>query len=114
MPIDRSGWPSRDEIAAWREANGGTASLEPIIRVVGSAHDLADEADRLRTDYDLLVSEISQAEAFEQKMRQFISEAITQFGAGHPANALSLLNEALREFDDQTDVVAPSSREGAR
>jgi len=31
----------------------------------------------------------------------------TELAAGHTANAMSMLNEALRYIDDATDVVAP-------
>jgi len=39
--------------------------------------------------------------------RQFFVDIRTELAAGHPATALSLLNEALSFIDDATDVVAP-------
>ena len=56
-----------------------------------------------------LVTELEKAEAYEQKLRQLISEARDQLAAGNPAIALSLLNAALSDIDAATDVVAPSS-----
>jgi hypothetical protein len=59
-----------------------------------------------------LVSELERAEAFEQRLRQVISEARDELAAGHTSVALSILNNALRDIDAATDVVAhdrPSS-----
>jgi hypothetical protein len=57
-----------------------------------------------------LVAELEKAEAYEQKLRQLISDARDQLAAGNTAMALSLLNAALSDIDAATDVVATSSR----
>ena len=56
-----------------------------------------------------LVAELDKAEAYEQKLRQLISDARDQLAAGHTAVALSLLNAALSDIDSATDVVTASS-----
>jgi len=55
-----------------------------------------------------LVAELERAEAFEQRLRQVISDARDQLAAGHTSIALSLLNAALSDIDAATDVVASS------
>jgi len=55
-----------------------------------------------------LVAELEKAEAYEQRLRQLIIDARDHLAAGRTSMALSLLNSALRELDDATDVVAPS------
>ena len=55
-----------------------------------------------------LVAELEKAEAYEQRLRQLIIDARDHLAAGRTSMALSLLNSALREIDDATDVVAPS------
>ena len=55
-----------------------------------------------------LVAELERAEAFEQRLRQVISDARDQLAAGNTSVALSLLNTALSDIDAATDVVAPS------
>jgi hypothetical protein len=57
----------------------------------------------------MLVAELEKAEAYEQKLRQLISDARDQLAAGHTSVALSMLNGALSDIDAATDVVAPSS-----
>jgi hypothetical protein len=57
-----------------------------------------------------LAAELEQAEAYEQKLRQFIVDVKDQLAAGHSERALSMLNEALRYIDNATDVVAPADR----
>ena len=57
-----------------------------------------------------LVSELERAEAFEQRLRQLISDARDQLAAGNAAMALSMLNAALSDIDAATDVITPSSR----
>jgi hypothetical protein len=59
-----------------------------------------------------LVAELGKAEAYEQKLRQLISDARDQLAAGHTSVALSMLNTALSDIDAATDVVAPSPRHG--
>ncbi len=59
-----------------------------------------------------LVTELEKAEAYEQRLRQLISDARDQLAAGHTSVALSMLNSALSDIDAATDVVAPSSRQG--
>jgi hypothetical protein len=58
-----------------------------------------------------LVAELEKAEAYEQKLRQLISDARDQLAAGNTAIALSLLNDALSDIDAATDVVARSPKE---
>ena len=55
-----------------------------------------------------LVAELEKAEAYEQQLRQLISNARDQLAAGHTSVALSMLNSALSDIDAATDVVAPS------
>jgi hypothetical protein len=57
-----------------------------------------------------LVAELERAEAFEQRLRQLISDARDQLAAGNAAMALSMLNAALSDIDAATDVITPSSR----
>jgi len=57
-----------------------------------------------------LVAELERAEAFEQRLRQLISDARDQLAAGNAAVALSMLNAALSDIDAATDVITPSSR----
>ena len=59
-----------------------------------------------------LVAELEKAEAYEQKLRQLISDARDQLAAGHTSVALSMLNTALSDIDAATDVVASSPRQG--
>jgi hypothetical protein len=59
-----------------------------------------------------LVAELDKAEAYEQKLRQLISDARDQLAAGNTGIALSLLNAALSDIDAATDVVAPSPKQG--
>jgi len=57
-----------------------------------------------------LVAELERAEAFEQRLRQLISDARDQLAAGNASVALSMLNAALSDIDAATDVITPSSR----
>ena len=57
-----------------------------------------------------LVAELERAEAFEQRLRQLISDARDQLAAGNAAMALSMLNAALSDIDAATVVITPSSR----
>jgi hypothetical protein len=59
-----------------------------------------------------LVVELEKAEAYEQRLRQLISDARDQLAAGHTSVALSMLNTALSDIDAATDVVAPSLGRG--
>jgi hypothetical protein len=54
-----------------------------------------------------LVAELESAQAYEQRLRQLVIDVRDTLAQGSTARALSMLNEALREIDDQTDVVAP-------
>ena len=58
-----------------------------------------------RVELDRLVGELEQAEAYEQRLRQVISDVRDQLAAGHYATALSMLNAALNDIDSATDVV---------
>jgi hypothetical protein len=61
-----------------------------------------------------LVGELESAEAYEQRLRQLIIEINDTLARGESARALSMLNDALRIIDDQTDVVAPHDAERPR
>jgi hypothetical protein len=58
------------------------------------------------TEIERLVAELEEAEAYEQRLRQLISDVRDQLAAGHHAAALSMLNAALSDIDCATDVVA--------
>jgi len=62
--------------------------------------------DEAASEIERLVAELETAEAYEQKLRQRIVEARDQLAAGHASVALSILNDALRDIDSATDVVA--------
>jgi len=61
-----------------------------------------------------LVAEIESAEAYEQRLRQLIVDVRDALARGNAARALSMLNDALRIIDDQTDVVSPHDAERPR
>ena len=61
------------------------------------------------SETDRLVGELEEAEAFVQQLRAAFVEIQAALAAGHPATALSRVNEALREIDGATDVVVPHS-----
>jgi len=61
-----------------------------------------------------LVAELESAEAYEQRLRQIIVDVRDTLARGDRARALSMLNEALREIDDQTDVIAPHDAQRPR
>ncbi len=61
-------------------------------------------------EIERLVTELEQAEAYEQKLRQLIVEARDALAAGEVERALSMLNTALSDIDSATDVVVPSQR----
>jgi hypothetical protein len=63
--------------------------------------------DNGQAEIDRLVAELEKAEAYEVRLRQCFVDIKAQLAAGHTANAMSMLNEALRFIDDATDVVAP-------
>ena len=65
------------------------------------------------SERDRLVAELEEAEAFVQQLRAAFVEIQAALAAGHPATALSRVNEALRNIDDATDVVAPHAAESA-
>ncbi len=60
----------------------------------------------LESEVARLVTELEQAELYEQRLRQLIVDVKGELAAGHHAAALSLLNGALNEIDSATDVVA--------
>ena len=66
-----------------------------------------ETADLRSAENARLVAELEEAEAYEQQLRQLIVEVRDVLAAGHSAEALSLLNEALRNIDNAADVVAP-------
>ena len=61
-----------------------------------------------------LVAELEAAEAYEQRLRQVILDVRDVLAQGNAGRALSMLNEALRMIDDQTDVVAPHDAQRPR
>ena len=58
-----------------------------------------------------LARELESAEAYEVHLRQLIVDVRDTLARGQSARALSMLNDALRTIDDQTDVVAPHDAE---
>jgi len=71
---------------------------------------MSDSDKGSAAEIDRLIAELEQAEAYEQKLRQFIVDVKDQLAAGNSERALSMLNEALRYIDNATDVVAPTDR----
>jgi len=72
---------------------------------------MTTESERLpaaSAEIERLISELEQAEAYEQKLRQRIVEARDALAAGQVERALSMLNTALSDIDSATDVVVPS------
>jgi len=63
-----------------------------------------------RSQIDLLIGELEQAEAYEQRLRQLIVDVRDRLAAGDHAAALSMLNAALNDIDAATDVVTPHPR----
>ena len=61
--------------------------------------------DATPSDVDKLVTELEQAEAYEQRLRQLIVDVRDQLAAGNHSAALSMLNAALNDIDSATDVV---------
>jgi hypothetical protein len=55
-----------------------------------------------------LIAELVQAEAFVQRLRQYIIDAKDQLAAGNTSVALSLLNDAISYIDSAPDVVTGS------
>ena len=53
-----------------------------------------------------LAAELEQAELYEQRLRGVIAAVREELTRGNVERALSMLNEALNEIDDATDVVA--------
>jgi hypothetical protein len=60
------------------------------------------------SEIDRLAHELEEAELYELKLRACIVAIRDELAAGRTARALSLCNEALREIDNQADVVAPT------
>jgi hypothetical protein len=60
-----------------------------------------------------LIAELEEAELYEQKLRGIIVAVREALTAGHVAQALSMLNEALNEIDSATDVVVPPHKGGS-
>ena len=52
-----------------------------------------------------LVEELEKAEAYEQRLRQFIVDARDELARGNTAKALSMLNAAINYIDSAADVV---------
>src|ERR1700682_1236477 len=66
---------------------------------------MQDESNR---EVARLIAELEQAEAFEQKLRQYIIDAKDQLAAGNTSVALSLLNDAISYIESAPDVVTGS------
>jgi hypothetical protein len=60
------------------------------------------------TEIDRLAHELEEAELYELRLRACIVAIRDELAAGRTGRALSLCNEALREIDNQADVVAPT------
>lgn len=74
---------------------------------------MSTESERLpqeSAEIERLVSELEQAEDYEQKLRQLIVEARDALATGQVEQALSMLNTALNDIDSATDVVVPPRR----
>jgi ribosomal protein S20 len=74
---------------------------------------MSTENERLHpasTEIERLITELGQAEAYEQKLRQLIVEVRDALAAGQVEQALSMLNTALNDIDSATDVVVPPQR----
>ena len=52
-----------------------------------------------------LVEELEKAEAYEQRLRQFIVDAKDELARGNVSKCLSILNQALNYIDSAADVV---------
>jgi multidrug resistance efflux pump len=65
------------------------------------------DPDDAQAEIERLIAELEKAEAYEVRLRQFFVDIKAELAAGRSANAMSMLNEALRFIDDATDVVAP-------
>ncbi len=63
-------------------------------------------AQASRPDVELLIAELEQAEAYEQRLRKLIVDVRDQLAAGKHSSALSMLNAALNDIDSATDVVS--------
>jgi hypothetical protein len=59
----------------------------------------------LSEDVAKLVEELERAEAYEQRLRQFIVDAKDELAKGNASKALSMLNQAINYIDSATDVV---------
>jgi hypothetical protein len=58
-------------------------------------------------EVERLARELEEAELYELRLRACIVAIRDELAAGRTARALSMCNEALREIDNQADVVAP-------
>ena len=70
----------------------------------------AERGTGLDAEVARLVHELEESEAYAVSLRQLIVDIRDQLAAGNNGQALSLLNEALRNIDAQTDVVVPHRR----
>jgi ribosomal protein S20 len=68
----------------------------------------ADPANGKENDREIarLAAELEEAELYEQRLRGVIAAVREELTHGNVERALSMLNEALNEIDDATDVVA--------
>ena len=70
----------------------------------------AERGTGLAAEVARLVRELEESEAYAVSLRQLFVDIRDQLAAGNNGQALSLLNEALRNIDAQTDVVVPHRR----
>ena len=74
----------------------------------------SDPANANADELARLVSELEEAELYEQHLRALIVAVRDQLAAGQNERALSMLNQALNEIDNATDVVVPAPAEAPR
>ena len=63
------------------------------------------DTDPTNAEIARLVAELEEAELYAQHLRALIIGVRDQLASGNAERALSMLNEALNEIDDATDVV---------
>ena len=67
-----------------------------------------DPATAAAAELARIVSELEEAELYEQRLRGLVVAVRDQLAAGQTERALSMLNQALNEIDSATDVVVPA------
>jgi hypothetical protein len=74
----------------------------------------SDPANANADELARLVSELEEAELYEQHLRALIVAVRDQLAAGQNERALSMLNQALNEIDNATDVVVPAPADASK